>query len=290
MAEGAQAHLVRAIEVAHDVEARRSANGVHFATFGETGVPAPDLQSMIEAVPTSISAALNANTYFFVPLALREPDGSAPTGGDQAMVASAYSAEYDSAAICHRNVALDKGRQGVFISTRLTNDRFALGFEFFINVAHAFVDHAGVPQAFSDLVWEQATGGARGPFGVVRGETSIDAFETRNLALGRTAMEEGPAPQPAAPRRGRAFGSVAAPADSPKIDEKERGNYVQAAFSDAVAIYLLSLAVDFDYAELREREYPLLTPAGLAARLRLVADLFPPNPGYEFAIRYRRKA
>jgi hypothetical protein len=55
-------------------------------------------------------------------------------------------------------------------------------------------------------------------------------------------------------------------------------------------MYLLSLALDFDYSELREREYPLLAPAALAARLRLVAELFPPNPGYEFVVRYRRRA
>jgi len=52
----------------------------------------------------------------------------------------------------------------------------------------------------------------------------------------------------------------------------------------------LSLALDFDYSELREREYPLLAPAALSARLRTVAELFPPNPGYEFAVRYRRRA
>jgi len=45
-----------------------------------------------------------------------------------------------------------------------------------------------------------------------------------------------------------------------------------------------------DYTELREREYPLLAPQPLADRLRLVAKLFPPNPGYEFAVRYRRRA
>ena len=72
--------------------------------------------------------------------------------------------------------------------------------------------------------------------------------------------------------------------------EKERGLYLEAAFSDAMAIYLLSLALDFDYSELREREYPLLTPAALAARLRVVAGLYPPNAGYEFAVKYRRRA
>src|SRR6201996_211706 len=64
--------LVRAAQVAREVEVRQSANGVRFATFGETGVPAPDLDRMLEAVPAAIGAALGANTYYFVPLALRE--------------------------------------------------------------------------------------------------------------------------------------------------------------------------------------------------------------------------
>jgi hypothetical protein len=238
---------------------------------------------MIEAVPPAITAALSDNTYFFVPLALREPE--------QVMIAPTYTAEYDAAAICHRNVPLDKGRQGVFISTRLMNDRFALCFEFFINVAHAFVDHAGVPESFADLVWEQATGGARGPIAVQRGEASMDAFEARNIAQGRAPNDEGSGVPAAPARRGRAFGTIAAAAVEPgKIDEKERANYAAAAFSDALAIYLLSLTVDFDYSELREREYPLLAAAALAARLKLVAELFPPNAGYEFSIRYRRRA
>ena len=52
---------------------------------------------------------------------------------------------------------------------------------------------------------------------------------------------------------------------------------------------MLSLAVDFDYHDLREREYPLLAAPGLAERLRHVANLFPANPTYEFQIHYRRK-
>src|ERR1700761_7704218 len=117
MAESMQTGLIRAVQVARDVEERSSVNGLRFATFGETGVPAPDLQSMIEAVPPAITAALDGNTYFFVPLALREPDGISPGAtGEQAMVASTYSAELDAAAICHRNVTLSKDHQGVFIS------------------------------------------------------------------------------------------------------------------------------------------------------------------------------
>ena len=307
------AGLVAAAQVARETEVRHSPNGVHFATFGETGVADLDLDRMLQAVPAAIVGALNANTYYFVPLALREAGDSAEelNGGapakvkDPAMVASAYTDAFSDAAICHRNVELGHGKRGVFISTRLMGDRFALSFEFFINVAHAFVDEAGVPAAFADLVWKQAQEN-------VRGETSVDAWESRNLAFGRLANAQ-PEATPFASRRPRglagfsarqrafsssdansSFSPNAAAAStasaSASIDEKERGLYLDAAFSDAVAIYLLSLALDFDYSELREREYPLLAPAALAARLRLVAELFPPNPAYEFAVRYRRRA
>jgi len=143
-------------------------------------------------------------------------------------------------------------------------DRFALAFEFFINIGHAFVDMIGVPEAFDQLVWGQAIAD-------VRGETSLDAWESRSLALSNDLKTE------------KIDGK-------PRIDEKAKSNFLQSAFSDAVAIYQLSLSVDFDYSELREREYPLLAPQALADRLRLVARLFPTNPGYEFAIRYRRRA
>jgi hypothetical protein len=52
---------------------------------------------------------------------------------------------------------------------------------------------------------------------------------------------------------------------------------------------MLSLAQDFDYRDLREREYPLLAAPALAERLRHVAGLFPANEGYEFQVLYRRK-
>lgn len=286
------AQLVGAVQIAHDTAVRQAANGVRFATFGETGVPDLDLDRMLEAVPTGIVGALNANTYYFVPLALRE-SVEASKAAEPAMVASAYTDEFGDAAICHRNVELGHGKRGVFISTRLMGDRFALSFEFFINVAHAFVDQAGVPQSFSDMVWQQALDN-------VRGETSMDAWESRNLAFGRAANAQpellsGTSRRSRGVAPSRSFGSgsvsnIAAVAEPLKIDEKERGAYLEAAFSDAVAIYLLSLALDFDYSELREREYPLLAPAALAARLKLVADLFPPNAGYHFAVKYRRRA
>jgi hypothetical protein len=286
------AQVVGAAQVARDTEVRQSVNGVRFATFGETGVADLDLDRILEAVPAAIVAALKANTYYFVPLAMREPaatDAAAKKTEDPAMVADAWTDELSDAAICHRNVELGHGKRGVFISTRLMGDRFALSFEFFINVAHAFVDEAGVPESFAALVWKQAVDG-------VRGETSLDAWESRNVAFGREPGAE--PPLVASSRRQRSTGfasrafSVAATATAAPgvVDEQHKLEYVRAAFSDAVAMYLLSLALDFDYSELREREYPLLAPAALAARLRLVAELFPPNAGYEFAVRYRRRA
>jgi len=258
MTEDVQSGLLRAVQVARETAAQRMPNGVSYAAFGENNIEEKDLERMVQAVPTAIAGALGRKVYYFVPLTL-----SASRSGDTAMVAPAYTPELGDQAICHRNVTLDGG-DGVFISTRLLGDRFALAFEFFINVGHAFVDVAGVPEAFDQLVWGQALAD-------VRGETSQDAWESRNLALGSGGQSE--------KIDGR-----------PVIDEKAKTSFLESAFSDTVAIYQLSLSVDFDYSELREREYPLLAPQPLAERLRLVAKLFPPNPGYEFSIRYRRRA
>lgn len=270
MAEGVQGDLIQAAQVAREAAVRQSPNGIRYAVFGDAGLDDMELARMVQAVPSTIAAGLVRKCYFFVPLALAEGRSGEPTGhrsgNESTLVAPSYTAELADLAICHRNVALgaaEGGGEGVFISSRLLNDRFSLAFEFFINVGHAFVDEAGVAANFAELAWNQATAD-------VRGETSQDAWECRAAALGGGE---------AAARDGRG-----------RIDEKARMDYLEAAFSDAVAIYLLSLAVDFDYSELREREYPLLAPQALAERLRLVAQLFPPNPDYEFAIRYRRRA
>ncbi len=181
------------------------------------------------------------------------PLAIADTG--ETMIAPSYSVDLGDRAICHRNAAFGS-TEAVFISTRLVEDRFGLAFEFFINVAHNFVAVAGVPESFSSLVWSQAEA-------QVRGESSQDSWETRRRAQDL--------------RSGKS------------IDERARNSFFEAAFSDALAIYMLSLAVDFDYHDLREREYPLLAAPALAERLRHVAGLFPANVGYEFQIHYRRK-
>ena len=74
-----------------------------------------------------------------------------------------------------------------------------------------------------------------------------------------------------------------------RVDEKAKSSFFESAFSDALAIYMLSLTLDFNYTDLREREYPLLVAPALAERLRHVAGLFPPNAGYDFQISYRHK-
>jgi hypothetical protein len=247
MAGAAQIPLLSAAKVAQEAAVRQADNGICYATFGEVHLAGEELDRIVQAVPSVIAVALRQRAYYFVPLAIGD--------NEETVVATDYSVDLSDRAICHRNVRFG-GSECIFISTRLMQDRFALAFEFLINVGHHFVDAIGVPQSFADLVWSQATAD-------VRGETSQDAWENRRRALDRS--------------RGSA------------VDEKARSAYFEAAFADALAIYMLSLTIDFDYADLRERDYPLLAPAALAERLRHMAELFPPNTGYEFEIRYRRR-
>jgi hypothetical protein len=248
MASPAQIDLWHAEKVATQVTVQQASNGIHYAVWGENRISETDLERLVGAVPSTMSGAIESRAYYFVPLAI------ADTG--DIMVAPAYSVELGDRAICHRNAAFGS-TEAVFISTRLVEDRFGLAFEFFINVAHNFVEAAGVPESFSSLVWSQAEA-------QVRGETSQDAWETRRRAQGHDT-------------------------GSKTIDERARNSYFEASFSDALAVYMLSLAVDFDYHDLREREYPLLAAPALAERLRHVASLFPSNKDYEFQIHYRRK-
>jgi hypothetical protein len=248
MASSAQIELWHAEKVATQVTMGLAPNGIHFAAWGETRVSEPDLERLVGAVPATLAPALSGRAYYFVPLAI------ADTG--ETMIAPAYSVDLGDRAVCHRNAVFGT-TEAVFLSTRLVEDRFGLAFEFFINVAHNFVEVAGVPESFSNLAWSQAEA-------QVRGETSQDAWEARRRAQDSRNGAKG-------------------------IDERARTAFFDASFSDVLAIYMLSLAVDFDYHDLREREYPLLAAPALAERLRHVAGLFPTNHGYEFQILYRRK-
>jgi hypothetical protein len=247
MGSSAQIELWHAEKVATQVLVTMAGNGIHYAAWGENRISDTDLERLVSAVPATLSAALMPRAYYFVPLAI------ADTG--DIMIAPSYTVDLGDRAVCHRNTTFG-ATEAVFLSTRLVEDRFGLAFEFFINVAHNFVEAAGVPDSFCDLAWSQAQA-------QVRGETTQDMGET----------------PPAQDSRNGTKG----------IDERSRSVYIESAFSDALASYMLALAVDFDYHDLREREYPLLAAPALAERLRHVAAIFPPNASYEFQILYRRK-
>ena len=273
MAETAQIELLPAARVAQQTPLHQALNGICFTTFSDTKMDPAELEQVVNAIPTAVAKALSHRGYYFVPLTIHEGDDadlSLPDSGET-LVADGYSTELSDRAICHRNVKVG-GSDCTFISTRLMREKFALAFELFINVGHHFVDAVGVPQEFATLVWSQAETN-------VRGETSQDAWENR-----RRAIEGDDAPIDTG-----ADSLTESPVKKKPVDEKAKLAFLEAAFSDALAIYMLSLSLDFDYADLREREYPLLGASALAERLRHVARLFPPNPGYEFQIRYRRR-
>jgi len=245
MSQAAQAITRPPAEVVRETPVSQASNGICYAISGEMNLTASDVDRMVSAVPGSIAGALDRKAYYFVPLTVNQ--------GDQTVIADRYDIALSDSAVCHRNLELG-GSHCVFISTRLMDDKFSIAFEFYINVGHAFVERAGVSREFADLVWKQAESG-------IRGETSLDAWESRKLST------------------------------SPGTEaEKHKNDYFAAAFSDAISIYLLSLFLDVDYQDLRERDYPLLAPNALAERLRKITELFPPNPGFEFAVYYRRRS
>jgi hypothetical protein len=245
MSQAAPAMTRSPEEVVRQSPVSQAPNGICYAIVGEVTVATSDLERMVAAVPEAAAAALQRKAYYFVPLTVNQ--------GEDTVIADRYDVGLSDNAVCHRNIELGDS-QCVFISTRLMDDKFSVAFEFYINVGHAVVEKVGVSQEFSDLVWKQAEAG-------VRGETSLDAWESRKAATSH---------QPDA--------------------EKHKNEYLSATFSDAISIYLLSLFIDVDYYDLRERDYPLLAPAQMAERLRKVAELFPANPGFEFAIYYKRRS
>src|ERR1700723_1545380 len=232
-------------EVVRLTPVSQAMNGICYASAGEIAVNSFDLERMVAAVPTKVAAALERKAYYFVPLTVSQ--------GEETLIADRYDVALSDNAVCHRNLNLGDS-QCVFISTRLMDDKFSVAFEFYINVGHALVEVAGVSEEFNELAWAQVKTG-------IRGETSLDAFEARKLAL----------------------------AGGPDA-ERFKNEYFEAAFADTISIYLLSLYLDVDYYDLRERDYPLLAPSALAERLRKVAELFPANAGYEFAVLYKRRS
>ena len=279
MATPTQRDLLSAPDALRSSTLARARNTLRYGVFGELDTTGETLSHIVEAVPLPIAGALPAHAFVFVPLALGETSHARETE-----IARVHTPELADRAICHRTVPLD-GTTYTFISTRLMGDRFALAFELYINVGHEYVDSLGeaaasLPARFTDLLWSQA--GAD-----VRGETSQDSYDARKRAIELLS-------RPGNPGVASKTRQAVLPADrdaKPDADGgmEQQSRFFEAAFADALAIYMLSLAIDLDYADLREREYPLLAAPALADRLRLMAELFPPPPGYEFAIRYRRR-
>jgi hypothetical protein len=244
MSEVAQATTLSPAEVVRQTPVSQAPNGVCYAVMNNTTVATTDVERMVAAVPGPIAASLTRKAYYFVPLTVGQ--------GDDTLIADRYDVALSDQAVCHRNLNLGDS-QCVFISSRLMDDKFSLAFEFYINVAHAFVERAGVPGEFADLVWKQVDERQRG-------ETGLDAWEFRKAATSNVGDTE-----------------------------RAKNEYFAASFADAIAIYMLSTFTDVDYYDLREREYPLLAPNALGERLRKVADMFPPSAGFEFNIFYRRR-
>src|SRR5215475_1306283 len=166
MSQAAPAITRSPADVVRATPVSQAANGVCYASSGEIAVNSFDLDRMIAAVPVRIATALERKAYYFVPLTVSQ--------GDETVIADRYDVALSDNAVCHRNLNLGDS-QCVFISTRLMDDKFSVAFEFYINVGHAVVEKAGVSQEFADLVWRQVEAG-------VRGETSLDAWESRKLA------------------------------------------------------------------------------------------------------------
>ena len=244
MTEVAQVLTLSPADVVRQTPVSQAGNGICYAVMGSGTVNIGDIERMVAAVPEPVAAALTRKAYYFVPLTVSQ--------GDETVIADRYDVALSDHAVCHRNLNLGDS-QCVFISSRLMDDKFSLAFEFYINVAHAFVERAGVPDSFSEIAWKQVEERQRG-------ETGLDAWEFRKAAT--TANGD---------------------------TERAKNEYFAASFSDAIAIYMLSTFTDVDYYDLREREYPLLAPNALAERLRKIAELFPPNPGFEFNVFYRRR-
>src|SRR5438105_7221046 len=222
MSQAAQAITRPPAEVVRETPVSQAPNGICYAVSGEMNIPSVDVERMASTVPKSIAGALDRKAYYFVPLTVSQ--------GEETVIADRYDVALSDNAVCHRNLDLGDS-QCVFISTRLMDDKFSVAFEFYINVGHAVVERTGVSEAFADMVWKQVEAG-------VRGETSLDAWESRKLATG-----SGP------------------------DTEKYKNEFFAATFADSLSIYMLSLFLDVDYYDLRERDYPLLAHSPLAERL-----------------------
>ncbi len=261
MLESVQTGLTHAGNVVQESPLRESPNGVRFAQFGETNLVLADLERLVQAVPNSIASVLIDRAFYFVPLALAERSGDLPKGvsePSETLIAAAFSPEWSELAVCHRDVRLGS-REGIFISTRLLGEPLRPR----LRVLHQRRPRLRRYRRHSRALLRAGLGaGAR-----------RRPWRNQPRCLGQPHRR---APPPARPkarcrstrRPSRSTSRPPSPTPSPSTSSRSPSTSTTPNYASA--------------------EYPLLAPQPLAERLRLVARLFPPNSGYEFAIRYRR--
>src|SRR5262249_31731986 len=135
-------------EIIREVRITQAPNSICYTALGDVTLPSSELERMVQAVPRAVAAALQRKAFYFVPLALSD--------GDQTLIAERFDSSLTAQAVYHRDVDSGDSRC-TFISPRLLDDRFSVAFEFYIHVAHAFVEKAGISPEFAELVWSQAT-------------------------------------------------------------------------------------------------------------------------------------
>jgi len=164
------------------------------------------MEKLVGAVPRTLAPAIAKRCYYFVPLVIVEGDGK-----DGVVAAPHYTVDLGDRAICHRNVSIG-AVEAVFF--RPAWSKTALDWPSSSSSTWPTTSSTPpvFPRASPPSPWSQAQAG-------VKGETSQDAWETRRRALDPVTNAEG----------------TAMP-----LDERARKNYEESAFSDSLAIYMLS--------------------------------------------------
>ncbi|MEI9970287.1 MAG: hypothetical protein WDM87_17340 [Terracidiphilus sp.] len=178
------------------------------------------------------------------------------------LVAPAYTVELGDRAVCHRNATFGD-TEAVFLSTRLVEDRFGLAFEFFINVAHNFVEVAGVPESFATLVGRKPRHRFAEKPAWTHGRRARRALEPRNG--GKTSGTNG-------------------------IDERAPQRFFRVVIlRRSCRLYALARCRLRLPRSARARVPAAGRPRNWPSAYVTWPFLFPSNVGYEFQIHYRRK-
>src|SRR5579872_2440529 len=87
-----------AAEVIRMAAVAQASSGVCFASAGETGFPAHELERMAGAVPRAVAGALKRKAFYFVPLVVPEPDSE--QNPDRIFIAERYEIGLGDRAVC----------------------------------------------------------------------------------------------------------------------------------------------------------------------------------------------